>query len=269
MALDFVLTAKRLLLGRGVRRARLYGVGMGKSGTHSIAAMFLKPVRAGHEPEALPLIERILARKEGALGESDFHGWLRERDCRMGLEVDSSNLNAHILDFLVNEFPEARFVLTIRDCYSWCDSMMNHSVRFAEATDPLWGRLRDWLFRPDMFSHAPEEHLLKTAGLYTLEGYFSRWRAHNEGVIQSVPPERLLVVRTDQIQKRTLEIADFARFPRRTVLAERAHGFRNPEKKPLLKQIDHGFVEAAADKHCKQLMSRFFPEITSLADAPL
>lgn len=269
MALDFVLAAKRLLGRHRVRRARLYGVGMGKSGTHSIAAMFLKPVRTGHEPEALPLIEQILARHSGALTEGDFRSWLRARDRRLALDVDSSNLNSHILDFLVSEFPDARFVLTIRDCYSWCDSMINHSIRFADTTPELWQRLRDLRFRSDVFHHAPEEQLLKEAGLYTLDGYLSHWSAHNDQVIQKVPPERLLVVRTDQIQKRALEISDFAELPRRTISAERAHGFRNPEKRPLLKQIDRGFIEARVEKHCKPLMSRFFPEIRSIEDAPV
>jgi len=267
MAMDFVLTAKQLLLGRG-RGARLYGVGMGKSGTHSIASMFLKPVRAGHEPEPLPLIEKILSREAGTLSERELHDWLGARDRRLALDVDSSNLNAHILDFLVSEFVDARFVLTIRDCYSWCDSMINHSIRFAETTPEPWRRLRNLRFRSDAFCHAPEEQLLKEAGLYTLDGYLSHWSAHNEGVIQKVPPQRLFIVRTDEIQKRALEIADFAGLPRRTISAERAHGFRNPEKRPVLKQIDTAFIEARVEKYCRPLMSRFFPEIRSLPDAP-
>ena len=49
---DFVFATKRLILGRDqVRRTRLYCVGTGKSGTHSIAAMFSKNVRCGHESQ--------------------------------------------------------------------------------------------------------------------------------------------------------------------------------------------------------------------------
>ena len=76
---------------------------MGKSGTRSIAAMFLKPVRTGHEPEALPLMRRCSRAKPGQLSESDFfRTGVGARDRRLALDVDSSNLNSHILDFLVN-----------------------------------------------------------------------------------------------------------------------------------------------------------------------
>jgi len=35
-----------------------------------------------------------------------------------------------LLDFLLHEFPDARFLLTIRDCYSWLIPMFNQSLRF-------------------------------------------------------------------------------------------------------------------------------------------
>src|SRR5262245_1998795 len=123
---DVLFATKRLILGHNrVRRTRLYCVGTGKSGTHSIASMFSKNVRAGHEPEAVPLMEKFIAWKGARLDEAQFTQWLRARDRRLALEVDSSTLNRDIAGILVREFPGARFVLTIRDCYSWCNSHMN------------------------------------------------------------------------------------------------------------------------------------------------
>lgn len=263
---DLAFATKRKVLGRHrVRRTRLYCVGTGKSGTHSIGGMFSKTVRAKHEPEATQFIAKFLAWKRGAMEETQFTRWLLERDRRLALEVDSSWLNRHILDILLREFPEARFILTIRDCYSWCDSLLNHRIRFSDKADPLWKQMGEWM-HPEKFQHAPEERPLKELGFHTLDCYFSHWARHNSGVLECVPAERLLVVRTDEIGRRAFEIADFAGLPRRTVLVQRTHEFKNPAKTPILAQIDPDFLEASVERHCRPLMSRFFPEIKSLAD---
>ena len=175
----------------------------------------------------------------------------------MTLELDSSWLNVDILDILLREFPDARYVLTIRDCYSWCNSMMNDALRFARTTAPIWIQLRNWRYRADVFQHAPEERLLQEKELYTLDGYFSYWAWHNQKVLDDVPRDRLLIVRTDEIGCRAVEIADFAGLPRRAVRPQRAHAFKNPKKHELLRQIDRGFVENKAATYCLPLMSRW------------
>ena len=258
------------MLGPGrVRRCRLYGVGIGKSGTHSLARMFSKNVRAQHEPQALLVLEKLLPWQAGDLSEKDFTEWLRVRDLQMALEVDSSTLNCDIAEILVREFPDARFVLTLRDCYSWCDSIMNHAVRYQGKTHPLWLATRAPRLRPDLYQHAPEEQHLKDKGLYTLDGYFSYWTRHNMHALQKIPRDRLLTVRIDEIGKRAAEIADFAGLPQRTLRLERTHEFQNPSKQHLLAQVNPDFVEAKVEKHCRPLMSQFFPEIRSLRDVNL
>ena len=264
---DFLFATKRLMLGHNrVRRTRLYCVGTGKSGTHSIVSMFSKTVRARHEPEAPQLIEQILAWRTGSASEAQFAEWLRERDRRLALEVDSSTLNREVLEILINRFPDARFVLTIRDCYSWCNSHINHAIRFDKKMHPLWKELGKWRMRSQTFEHAPEEGMLKEQGVRSLDYYFSYWKWHNAGVLEHVPKDRLLVVRTDQIGQRAFEIADFAGLPRRAVRQERTHEFRNPAKQPILQQIDRSFVEASVERHCRPLMERFFSEIKSIDD---
>ena len=264
---DLMFSAKRRFLGRHrARRSRLYCVGIGKTGTHSIATMFSRTVRARHEPQAVPLMEKILAWRGGEIDDDGFVDWVRTRDREMALEVDSSTLNFEILDVLIRTFPDARFLLTIRDCYSWCNSMMGHSARFHKTTNPLWRQMGR--FQGDA-EHAPEEEVLKQHGFMTLDRYFSYWARHNQEVIDKVPAERLLVVRTDQIQNEALNIARFAGLPGRAVRLERTHEYRNPEKQEYLRQVDRRFVEAKVEQHCRPLMSRFFPEIKSLDDARL
>jgi hypothetical protein len=228
--------------------------------------MFSKKVRTGHEPEAPLLMEKYIAWKSGRMDKPEFYQWLHARDQRLALEVDSSTLNRDIVDILVREFPGARFVLTIRDCYSWCNSHMNHVIRFSQKMHPLWNEMRNWRMRPEPYPHEPEERVLKEQGLQSLGYYFAYWTWHNTGVLEQVPQDRLLVVRTDEIGKRAFEIGEFAGLPGRALRVGRTHEFRNPAKQNILHQIDRAFVEARVDRYCRPLLERFFPEIKSIAD---
>jgi hypothetical protein len=263
---DAVFRLKQFVLGPyRTRRARIYCVGMGKTGTHSIAGMFLNGVRAVHEADAKRLITKILDWREGHITERQFTDWLLARDRSMALEVDSSGPNFHLIETVLREFPDARFILTVRDCYTWLDSVVNHQLRFPEVGQE-WQRMRNYRFGKSGFVYAPSEKILQEKGLYPLESYLSLWAMHNNEVIAKIPPEKLLIVRTDQIKKRAYEIADFCGLPRRSVCLERTHEFQNKTKQLSLRQIDRAYLERLVEKHCRPLMTRFFPEIKSLDD---
>lgn len=266
---DSAFGIKRLWLGRQkVRRARLYCVGTAKSGTHSICSMFSSNVAAAHEPQASQLIEKYFDRREGRIGEEEFHGWLRERERESALEVDSSWFNVLILDFLAREFPDARFVLTIRDCYSWLNSEFKR-VLHTPSQEPARIKMRKFLYERAGGFHLPEEQILKESGLHTLDGYLARWTAHNEKVPATIPKERLLIVRTHEIGQRAFEIADFAGLPRHTVRLKHTHDYQNPVSRNMIRELDRNFLEGKVEQHCRPLMARFFPEIKTLDDAKL
>jgi hypothetical protein len=247
---------------------QVYGIGLGKSGTHSLAALFSRTVRSGHEATAGPLIDRIIGWKQGALSEAEIRSWLHDRDRELALEVDSSGLNFHVVDLLVNEFPSAKFVLTIRDCYSWTNSMLKHLVRFPTEKIPShWARMRAFNLENEPPVYAPEEENLRQEGLDSASRLLSQWAKRNALAIEKIPAERLFVVRTDQLKQRAFEIADFVGLHRRLVRPERAHEFQNPSKRMPLLELDPQFVERAAMKYCRPLMNQFFPEIRSVADA--
>lgn len=266
---DAAFRLKRFLFGPyRARRVRLYGVGMAKSGTHSLCAMFSKNVRAGHEVQALELIDKILDWHHGRISRTEMAAWIRARDRELALEVDSAGLNFWIHGILLHEFPDARFVLTIRDCYSWLNSYINHLLRFPEA-DSRWTKLRELRLGSKTCTYEPGEHLFQEKNLHSLDAHLSHWKRHNTEVLAKVPAERLLVVRTDQIGRRAFEIADFARLPRRSVQPQRTHEYQNPVKQEILRQIDRDFLEQKVEQHCRPLMTRFFPEIKSLDDVKL
>jgi hypothetical protein len=152
-------------------------------------------------------VDVILGCLAGRIDDEELRRFVIERDRRLRLDVDSSFLNIYLLDQLVELFPDAKFILTIRNPYAWLDSMVNQQL--SRKRSPKWSQLRDSVFRPDLFTHSNEELALKEEGLYTLDGYLSGWTRHNRKVIDTVPKERLLIVRTDMISE---SIDDFAAF---------------------------------------------------------
>lgn len=229
----------------------LYVVGAAKTGTHSIASMFDHTVRARHEPGAAALIRVILRPPPEAL----LLELVRSRGRRLGLDVDSSQLNAFILPQLLEAFPDARFLLTLRDCYSWLESLINASL--GRPVPEPWLAFRDYRFRrPE--AHPPEERALQQRGLYTLDGYLSYWARHNNDVLARVPPQRLMVVRTDEITARAEEIAAFAGLDSRCLRQERSHTNESSARFHVLREIPEAHLEAKVDQHCRSLMERFF-----------
>jgi len=266
---DHSFRVKRIFLGRyRVRRTQVYCVGSAKSGTHSIRSMFSRNVGAKHEPQWAQLIDRFFDWQERRISEAELRAWIFARDREMGLEMDSSWLNILILEQLVAEFPRARFVLTIRDCYSWLNSEFRR-VQNNPSREPRRVKVREFLYRRPGAVHLPEEQVLQAAGLHPLDGYLLRWRDHNEKVLSTVPAERLLVIRTSQIRQRATEIADFAGLPRYALRLEHTHVYKNPVSRNIIQELDRNFLEQKVEQHCRPLMKRFFPEIKSLDDTKL
>jgi hypothetical protein len=175
----------------------------------------------------------------------------------MRLELDSSQLNYFLLDSLVSEFPNAKFILTIRDCYSWLDSFINHQL--SRNCSPNWQRLRDFRFDSNS-EYKEEERILAQHGLYTLDGYLSYWAEHNREVLTTVPKEKLLVVRTHEIPQEIEKIADFLSISLDKLNLSKAHSFKAKNHFNILSEINKQFIDNKVNLHCKSLMDEFFPE---------
>ena len=243
-------------------RPRLYGIGPGKTGTNVLASTFTG-LAAAHEPEAAAVIESILGYAAGRIDWRGLRAFVAERDRRLGLAVDVSNLNVFLVDILVEVSPDAAFVLTVRDPYSWLDSILNHYLR--RPPTAVWRAFAEHRFAREQ--HPPEESGLVAAGLFPLAGYLSYWRAHIEKAFAAVPAERLIVVRTDRIAAEAERIAARAGFAAAHVDRSRINEYRNPDKRPILRQIPHGHLVEQVRRHCEPFASRLFPEIRSPEDA--
>jgi hypothetical protein len=233
------------------RRFHAFGVGMAKSGTHSLSALFERHHRSAHEPEELLLIERILGMANGNTSIEEAEHYLIASDKRLKLEMNSSSLNYFVLPSLVKLFGEARFIVTVRPPLQWLESMINQQL--GRPCPVRWQRLRDLRFG-DMARYPDKEHALEKRGLHTLEGYLSYWARHNRDVLQQVPADRLLVVETNRIASSLERIAGFLGVPVSTLDANNAHTFKAMQRFDVLSELDRDYLEETAERICKDVV---------------
>ncbi len=251
-------------------RFKAYCIGMPKTGTTSVHAAFSQKYSSAHEPEGGLLFNRLLAYATGKINKSELTRFVKHRDRRLGLEMDSFWISYFFVDILVNEFSDAKFILTIRDCYSWLDSILEQDyyhhrwlkTHYSDFRKLKGIKLQDILFGYNEFKHAPEEKILAENGLYTLDGYFRYWKEHNRRVIATVPKERLLIVKTKEINQDIPKIETFLGLTPGTLLTKARENVRHEKQKHnFLSKIDKDFLEEKANFHCKELMDKYFPDV--------
>jgi hypothetical protein len=170
--------------------------------------------------------------------------------------MDSSQLNASVIEHLVELFPDARFILTIRDVYSFVNSAIDHHMARAGGSE-TWRLMNR--HKCGGFSHSSHDAPLKEKGLFPLEGYLSYWARHNEAVLRAVPPSRLLIVKTREIGASFERIAEFVGVSIDTLDRQSAHAYPAVQKLNVLGCLDSDYLEDRVHTHCHALMSKFYP----------
>ncbi|MBN1425037.1 hypothetical protein JXA88_10825 [Candidatus Fermentibacteria bacterium] len=253
-------TFGQLLDANQPRRFRAYNVGLMKSGTSSIAGIF-GDYRTRHEFMLLKTSNEYGRYCHGTISRDEFREFLRHRDVSGALEMDSTSWSFEYVDFLVDEYPDALFIFTFRDCYSWLNSVIDF-ILWSERIE-FTGRLRGRLGIPFDLARgdaASRDKLVPTMASLA-EGFLRLWREANEKVLQAVPPERLLIVRTHEISKSLGRMAEFIGVPADTLIQRRSHLFKTPVKRRILHTMEFDRLNAFCDQHCGPLMRRHFPEL--------
>ena len=214
--------------------------------------------RAEHHPDCEIRLELAIGLLQSKLAEDEIERLLRRRDRALWLEMESSTLAGILIAPLARACPTKRFVLTVRDVYSWCNSWFDHNLNFPEKSQ--FTDLDRVRLQPEAFPLTRYDRPLQDRGFFSLAAYFSLWSRHTRRVLETLPAERLLVVKTHEILARLLEIATFAKVPVNSLRPERGWEFRTQRKHQLLATLDPEYIRETAE-HCSgELMKRFFSE---------
>lgn len=227
---------------------RAFCVGQAKSGTASLHSLVATRYRSAHEPERPALLDMIVRAGAGEVSDPALRRWLVERDKRLGLEFDIGWPNQFVARHLAAVFPQARFVALVRDPYDWLESLVGHLIsRDVPKEIP---RFLQWWFAPAYHPHTRHDRALRDHGLYSVAAYLNGWRRHVEIVRDEVPPDRRLVLRTEDLDASPAVLARFLGIP--TASLDTAGGRRNVStwSGTLADVVDRGYVEDAIAALC-------------------
>lgn len=246
------------------RRFHAYCVGAMKSGTHSLSGLLEGNYRARHEPDKTALIHHTVGYLSKQVSAEQYRRFLAYRDKRLWLEMDSSNFNIVPIELMVALFPQAKFILTMRECIGWLNSCYDHLL-----TRHMIGEIKVYLeelIHPERYPHSAHEEVLLRHGLPSIDAMLHYWCWHNSRVIATVPAERLLIVSTNAIQTSIPQVAAFLGIEQSRFDVVQAHLYVARKKNNLLSQISPHYIAERASAVCGELMQKYFPHVPLAAD---
>jgi hypothetical protein len=212
--------------------------------------------RTAHHPDREIRLQLAIGLIQNTLNEAKIESLLRRRDRALWLEMESSTLAGILVRPLARACPTKRFVLTVRDVYSWCESWFDHNLNLP--ADPGFQNLDRVRLQPQEFPVTPYDRPLQDLGFFSLPAYFSLWSRHTRHVLETLPPERLLVVRTHELLACLPKIAAFAGVPVESLLPDLGWEFRTERKHQILSILDAGYVREMAERCSGEMMERLF-----------
>lgn len=243
---------------------KAFCVGQAKSGTASIAGLFSANYRVAHEPERAATLDLILRHAHGELSDTAVREHLRVRDARLDLEYDVAWANQFLIRHLVDVFPAVGFIVLIRDCYTWLQSITSH-LTVRNVPGDVAGFLR-WWFKPDRYPHSAADRVLEERGLFSVSAYLHAWNRHVESCLKSIPAERRLVLRTHELGASHERLAVFLGIPVSSLDAAGGHRNRGAPMERLASLVGPGYIDEMVQSICGANMARHFPGVDSSTD---
>lgn len=243
-------------------RFQAYVVGLPKTGSTSVAAMFGN-YRSAHEWNLLDLVGIGLARERGEISDADFWAAAGPRLTTPSLEMDSCTSHHLYVDLLARRFPQARFVVTIRDVGGWVTSLLDMVLRkriareFLDVPYSPWER--DYLDRVtgNTYVIEPGDHGDDRASLAPLMRY---WADHLRTMDRDVPTDRAVVVRTQDLAARAADVGALVGVPASTLRIDLAHANRSPATLDRLSTFWDADLRTAYLATCAEAMGEHFPD---------
>jgi hypothetical protein len=235
------------------RKIHAFCLGTPKSGTTSLAGMFRANYRADHEPERASIVDAMHAHYNGQLSDEALCQYLKKRDKRLWLEIESNCFLGYRPDLLYRVYPHAKYILTVREPESWLGSIFDNNVNFPRTDSHT---VRDWhdvFFEPHKFDYGPYEKALRDHKLYPLDAYINYWVNANQSAHKAIPGEQLLILGTKEIRQNVDLIADFLEVSVDSLVAGKSHLHKTRRKHGVLDLLDPTYIKDRLESGCGEL----------------
>lgn len=242
-----------LLLTFSKRKFHAFCIGLPRSGTHTIACLFNGYYAAAHEPDPKETIIRIMDWNYRKSSKAEMLKFLSFRDRTFYLDLESSHYLHHIVDLLVEKFPQAKFILTVREPLSWLESEVNQNYITRDMS--LWRSLER--YRYSRYDYGYEfGNLIGIENIYPIRSYLSYWKDHVSKVINGVSPENLLIVDTFKISQEVHNIASFLDISSENLYINMNHSNKRNRVFNLYEAVNRNNVQKIVRSSCYEFIQR-------------
>jgi hypothetical protein len=246
------------------RRCHAYAIGAPKTGTTSIASMLRPNFHAAHEPLDAGTLDAVLATQRGELAGVALQQYLRWRDRELHLEFEASHLIEPFAATQAAVFPDARFIVTIREPRAWIASMIDQQLRTREHFERTGRTGPRAAFFPafqafycgETSDFASTDAPLRERSLFSLAAYCRWWARHNLAVLAAVPRNRLLLLRTEQLSGAGPAIATFLGIDPDLVSPRSEHLNSAARRFDVLERIPELRIRTCIAEHCTEAVAR-------------
>jgi hypothetical protein len=225
------------------RHFHSFCIGTPKSGTTSVAGLFDKNYRSSHEPERRSLIFFINDHYKQKITDEQYVAWLKKRDKRVWLDIESNCFLGYRIDLLYRAFPHSKYILSVREPLSWLDSMINHTINYSPASEDVIALWHKIFFRPDQYPHPSIEQPLQQAQVYSIEAYLRYWSMAINAVLETIPDDQLLIIKTNELQAKADKLASFLGVETHSLDFSSGHLNKAPAKYDLLEKIPPDYLQ--------------------------
>lgn len=234
------------------RKTQVYCLGAAKTGTTTIAGIYQNELVSAHEPLAQETTRFVIDFLKGSVSETECKKYLLNRDNSLRLDLESSHPLGYFSQFLNELFPNAKYIITIREPYNWLKSRLDfhYSVNPAE-----WEPYRKYIWGRNHKKYNIAEKILEKNKLYSLDAYLKQYSEQYETIFNSLPPEKTFIVKTSEISNQINEISYFLNVSS-NVKALHLNKKKNYDN--IIDRIDREFVDDKISIHCQWLIEKYF-----------
>ena len=208
--------------------------------------MFANNFRSGHEVDNGRLTPLACLAYGAAKPQPGVSREFLYRDLKFRFDMDSNVLNAYFVREIAAAFPDAKFILTVREPESWLDSIVNHMC--TRDSSAYWIKFREVRFG-NCDDYPDAEQWLRDNGVPSIRALLKYRNFHNRFVIDNVPRERLMILPTERISESIDAIAHFAGVDPSLLRVEDSHLFRAKYRQRLYSRVSLAHVQALIQEY--------------------
>ena len=244
-----------LSLNGAKRHFRLYTLGLPKTGTVSLQALFGN-YRSGHEFWQWDTNQKYIRFKEQTIGKEELRDFLIYRDAAACLDMDSAYFNRYFIEILAETYSDAKFIYMVRDPVSWVRSQVNYFMDIQK--EALQSNRIDNGFPFDLprGDQRSRDSFLQRIDEY-IEITFKSWGNSYRSILnqtQHLSSDRYCFIATNRISQKIGDLASFAGISEKNLIVEKAHSNISVYNVDILKIVNTELIDRYYRKHCKDLM---------------